>query len=113
MPDFAPVKKQLPPDNPWFTGWTVRVDSGFQGFANTYANGKLLLPARKPRGGQLTKNNKLRNTQQARPRVVGAHSIGGVKRCRILSDRRRMHNLNQFDIALELCAGLWNFCLTH
>ena len=22
--DFAPVKKQLPPENPWLTGWTVR-----------------------------------------------------------------------------------------
>jgi len=111
--DFTLLKKQLPPDKPWFSGLTVRVDSGFQGFANTYTSGKLFLPTKKPRGENLTKNNKFRNTQQARKRVAVEHSIGGLKRYRILSDRLRMHNLDQFDTALEVCAGLWNFCLTR
>ena len=111
--DFTLLKKQLPPDKLWFSGLTVRVDSGFQGFANTYTSSKLFLPTKKPRGGNLTKNNKFRNAQQARKRVVVEHSIGGLKRYRILSDRLRMHNLDQFDTALEVCAGLWNFCLTR
>lgn len=111
--DFGLLKHCLPPDKPWFSGLTVRVDSGFQGFGKTYACGKLFLPTKKPRGGQLTKNHKFRNTQQARKRVVVEHSIGGLKRYRILSDRLRMHNLDQFDGALEVCAGLWNFCITH
>ena len=84
----------------------VRVDSGLQGFANTYASSKLFLPTKKLRGESLTNNNKFRNTQQARRRVVVEHSIGGLKRYRILSDRLRMHSLDQFDIALEVCAGL-------
>ncbi|MGI4735319.1 MAG: transposase family protein [Janthinobacterium lividum] len=111
--DFTLLKQQLPPEKAWFSGLTVRVDSGFQGFAKTYASGKLFLPTKKPRGGKLTKNHKFRNTQQARKRVLVEHSIGGLKRYRILSDRLRMHNLDQFDIALEVCAGLWNFCLTR
>lgn len=111
--DFALLKKLLPPDKAWFEGLTVRVDSGFQGFQKAYASAKLFLPTKKPRGGNLTKNHRFRNTQQARKRVVIEHSIGGLKRYRILSDRLRMRNLNQFDIILEVCAGLWNFCLTY
>ena len=111
--DFALLKKLLPPDKAWFEGLTVRVDSGFQGFQKTYSCDKLFLPTKKPRGGNLTKNHRFRNTQQARKRVVIEHSIGGLKRYRILSDRLRMHNLDQFDVALEVCAGLWNFCITH
>ena len=113
MHDFTLLKKQLPPDKAWFEGLTVRLDSGFQGFGNLYACAKLFLPTKKPKGGNLTKNHKFRNTQQARKRVVVERSIGGLKRYRILSDRLRMHNLEQFDRALEVCAGLWNFCLTH
>ena len=113
MHDFALLKKALPPEKPWFQGLTVRVDSGFQGFANAYPCAKLFLPTKKPKGGERTKNQKFRNTQQARKRVVVEHSIGGLKRYRILADRLRMHNLDQFDVILEVCAGLWNFCLKH
>ena len=113
MHDFVLLKQNFPPDKQWFSNLTVRLDSGFQGFGKTYACAKLFLPTKKPRGGQLTQDKKFRNTQQARKRVVVEHSIGGLKRYRILSDRLRMHNLEQFDVALEVCAGLWNFCLTH
>lgn len=111
--DFSLLQRHLPPDKPWFDGLTVRLDSGFQGFQKAYVCGKVFLPTKKPRGGQLPKSNKFRNTQQARKRVVVEHSIGGLKRYRILSDRLRMHNLDQFDVVLEVCAGLWNFCLTY
>ena len=111
MHDFALLKKQLPPEKAWFAGLTVRLDSGFQGFAKLYNCAKVFLPAKKPKGGNLTKNQKFRNAQQARKRVVVEHSIGGLKRYRILADRLRMRNLEQFDMALEVCAGLWNFCL--
>ena len=111
MHDFTLLKKQLPPDKAWFAGLTVRLDSGFQGFAKTYDCAKLFLPTKKPKGQCLTKNQKFRNTQQARKRVVIEHSIGGLKRYRILVDRLRMHNLKQFDTIVEVCAGLWNFCL--
>ena len=111
--DFTLLKQQLPPDKQWFSGLTVRLDSGFHGFDTCYTGDQLFRPTKKPRGGQLTKNNTFRNTQQARKRVVVEHRIGGLKRYRIVADRLRMHNLEQFDVALEVCAGLWNFCLTH
>jgi hypothetical protein len=92
--DFTLLKQQFLPDQQWFSGLTIRLDSGFQGFEKSYACEKVFLPTKKPRGGQLTKNNTFRNTQQARKRVVVEHSIGGLKRYRILSDRLRMHNLD-------------------
>ena len=36
MHDFALLKKQFPPNEPWFSGLTVRLDSGFQGFDKTH-----------------------------------------------------------------------------
>ena len=113
MHDFKLLQKVLPPEKPWFEGLTVRVDSGFQGFADTYACAKLFLPHKKPRGKERTAMQQFRNTQQARKRVVVEHSIGGFKRFRILSDRLRMHNFQQYDTLLEVCVGLHNFQLTH
>ncbi len=110
--DFALLKKELPPDKQVFTGLTVRADSGFQGFADVYECAKLFLPHKKPRGKERTPNQKFRNRQQARKRVVVEHSIGGFKRFRVLSDRLRMHNLKQYDLILEVCAGLHNFQLS-
>ena len=109
--DFALLKRELPPEKAWFKDLTVRVDSGFQGFAATYPCAKLFLPHKKPRGKERTPNQKFRNTQQARKRVVVEHSIGGFKRFRILSDRLRMHNLQQYDLILEVCVGLHSFML--
>ena len=106
MHDFTLLKQVFPPGKQWFSNLTARLDFGFQGFGNTYACAKLFLPTKKPRGGQLTKNKNFRNAQQARKRVMVEHGIGGLKRYRILSDHLRMHNLEQFDTALEVCAGL-------
>jgi DDE superfamily endonuclease len=110
--DFALLKKLLPADKQWFKGLTVRADSGFQGFADAYPCEKLFLPHKKPRGKDRTPNQKFRNKQQARKRVVVENSIGGFKRFRILSDRLRMHDLKQYDRILEVCAGLHNFQLS-
>ena len=113
MHDFTLLNKQLLPYKPWFSGLAVRIDFGFQGFADTYASSRLFLTTKKLRSGNLTKNNKFRNAQQARKCVAVEHSIGGLKCYRILSDRLRMHYLDQFDTVLEVRAGLWSFCLTR
>ncbi len=111
--DFTLLKKLLPPEKAWFKGLTVRGDSGFQGFKDTYVCAKAFLPFKKPRGAERTPYQKFRNTQQARKRVVVEHSIGGFKRFRILSDRLRMHNLIHYDLLLEVCVGIHNFQLSH
>ena len=72
---FTLLKKQFPPNEPWFSGLAVRLDSGFQGFDKTYTSSKLFLPTKKPRGENLIKNSKFRSTQQARKLVVVEYSL--------------------------------------
>ncbi|HAD12929.1 MAG TPA: hypothetical protein DCF33_10895 [Saprospirales bacterium] len=40
------------------------------------------------------------------------HSIGGLKRYRILSDKLRMRDPRLYDSIVGICAGLWNLNLT-
>ncbi len=44
MHDFTLLKKQIPPNEPWFSGLTVRLDPDFQGFDKTYASGQYFCP---------------------------------------------------------------------
>jgi hypothetical protein len=48
-------------------------------------------------------------------RAAGAveHSIGGLKRYRILYDRLRLQDYGMCDTVVEVCAGLWNFYLAN
>ena len=41
------------------------------------------------------------------------HVIEGMKRYRILSDRLRVQDVRLYNTVLGVCAGLWNFYLTH
>jgi hypothetical protein len=49
----------------------------------------------------------------ASERIKVEHSIGGLKRYRILSDRLRTHLIDLYDDILWVCAGLWNFYLAN
>jgi hypothetical protein len=46
-------------------------------------------------------------------RIKVEHSIGGMKRYRILSDRLRNHLIDLYDDILGVCEGLWNFYLAN
>lgn len=63
---------------------------------------------------QRTQHPKARDYQEL-IRTDGAvdHSIGGMKRYRILSDRLRIHDCGMYNKVVEVCAGLWNFNLTN
>lgn len=109
--DYGLLKMIFPPARQWFEKFTVRVDLGFLGFAKAYRCRQVFLPFKKPKGQQLTTEQRAENTKQAQQRVWVEHSIGGLKRYRILSDRLRMHGNRLYDDVLETCAGLWNFHL--
>lgn len=106
------MKELFPPDKDWFAPFTVRLDLGFLGFDKAYVCRQVKLPHKKPKGQDLTPKQRAQNQQQARKRVLVEHSIGGLKRYRILSDRLRLHDFDRYDDLLEVCAGLWNFHLT-
>ncbi|TAE48301.1 MAG: hypothetical protein EAZ89_15480 [Bacteroidetes bacterium] len=110
--DYALMKELFPPDQDWFSAFRVMADSGYQGLQKEYRCKEVLLPHKKKGGKQLDDAQKMENQELARERIRVEHSIGGMKRYRILTDRLRMHDFSFYDDVLEVCAGLWNFKLT-
>jgi len=107
--DYSLLKMEFPPHQDWFAKFEVRLDLGYQGFKDEYKCAKLLIPTKKPRNGTLTEAQKSENKEVSRERIVVEHSLSGLKRFQILSDRLRMHDLQLYNEILGICAGLWNF----
>jgi len=84
-------------------------DTGFQGFVLQGVT--ILQPQKKPRGGQLTAEQKERNREISRVRIRVEHAIGGVKRYRIVKDQLRNRKQDFRDQVMETCCGLHNFRL--
>jgi len=84
-------------------------DTGFQGFALEGAT--IFQPMKKPRGGELTIDEKTANRLISRIRVRVEHAINGVKRYRIVKDQLRNWKADFRDQVMETCCGLHNFRL--
>jgi DDE superfamily endonuclease len=84
-------------------------DLGFVGYALPEV--KHTRPLRKPKGGQLTDEQRAHNRHVARRRVVIEHIICSIKRCRIVKDTIRLWKDDARDLVMELCCGLHNFRL--
>jgi hypothetical protein len=110
--DYGMFKLEFPPQQDWFADLNVRLDLGFFGFEKDYVCKKLYLPHKKPKKQELTPEQKAENKLLASERIVVEHSIAGLKRYRILSDRLRMQDLDLYNQVLGICAGLWNFRLS-
>lgn len=114
--DYALLQTCFAAELPWFKGLTVRLDLGFQGFQSLYKCRKVFLPIKKKRvkkgeSNELSEEQKQWNKQQAGERIGVEHSIGGMKRYRILSNRLRIKSTALMDTVIGVCAGLWNFIL--
>lgn len=68
-------------------------------------------PHKKPRGGNLTPEQKAANQAHARRRVRIDHVNSSVKRCRMTKERIRLHRGGIRDLVMELACGLHNFRL--
>jgi hypothetical protein len=86
-------------------------DTGFQGYEP--ANAIAFQPKKKPRGYELTPEEKERNRELSSERVIVEHHIGGVKRSRIVHDTFRNRKDNYVDIVMETACGLHNFRVTQ
>lgn len=111
--DYSLLKREFPPRMNWFANFEVKLDLGFQGFKDAYKCRLLKIPNKKPKGGCLTEEQKAENRENAKERIKVEHSLSGLKRFRILSDRLRIHDLNQYHEIIGLCAGLWNFSILY
>ena len=107
------LKEEFPPNNNWFENFKVRVDLGYQGFDKDYICKEVYLPKKASKKHPLTREQKLSNQELASQRIDVEHSIGRIKRYRILSDRLRMHDFDAYDDILEVCAGLSNFYISN
>jgi DDE superfamily endonuclease len=105
------LKEEFPPEQDWFAKFTMRLDSGYQGFLTDYKYKKAYLPHKKKKDKELTDEQKAENKAGASERIIVEHSIGGLKRFRVLSERARIRDWELFDQIIGVCAGLWNYML--
>jgi hypothetical protein len=84
-------------------------DSGFQGFKPQNAN--IIQPLKKPKGKELTDEQKKLNKAKSKVRVVVEHSIRGAKIWRIAKDVCRTWKIDQRDYNIFISCGLHNFRL--
>jgi hypothetical protein len=81
-------------------------DKGYQGIHKVHA--KSWLPQKKPRGGELSREDKKINQELAKSRVVVEHINRKLKVFKILSDRYR-NRRKRFGLRFNLIAGLYNY----
>ena len=85
-------------------------DTGFLGHLPQNVN--VIMPTKKPKGRDLTEEQKQQNKEISSFRVIVEHAIGGAKRCRIIKDTYRCHKLFFEDTVMMLACGLHNFRIT-
>lgn len=81
-------------------------DKGYQGINKIH--GKSRIPKKKPRGGELSREDKKSNQELAKVRVVGEHINRKLKIFKILSDRYR-NRRKRFSLRFNPIAGLYNY----
>jgi hypothetical protein len=84
-------------------------DTGFQGYAPAHVT--IIQPKKKPRGSQLTLEEKTQNTAISKQRITVEHSIGGVKVFGIVGQVFRNFKVSFDDLVMETTCGLHNLRL--
>ena len=82
-------------------------DLGFQAF--TLEGVAIIQPTKKPRGKELTPEQKAGNREVSRRRVRIEHVNSSVKRCRMLKETIRMWKTGICDMVMEIGCALHNF----
>ena len=82
-------------------------DLGFLAF--TLPQVEILMPTKKPRGEELTREQHRANQALHQRRLRIEHVNSSVKRCRIVKDRIRLWKEGVRDLVMELCCALHNF----
>lgn len=109
--DYRMLKEEFDPEQgSWFDEHECLVDLGFLGMAKDYHEAIQIPHKRKPKQ-ELSEEHKAINRAISKIRIRIEHSIGGMKRFRILADRLRMRSVIRYNQVAGICAGLWNFLL--
>jgi hypothetical protein len=91
------------------SGFTLVQDTGYQGYRPEGVT--VIQPQKKPKGKELTKEQKESNRAISSFRVRVEHAIGSIKRCRIVKDECRLRKDDFVDNIFLTCAALHNFRL--
>ncbi len=86
-------------------------DLGFQGIGKEFPDLQSILPQKKPRGKELSADEKEQNRTKSRIRILVENALAGVKRLRIVSDTFRNRIKDFDDLVMVVCSGLWNYHL--
>jgi len=89
------------------TGSRLLQDLGFLAF--TLPEVVILMPTKKPRGGELSLEQERANQALHQRRLRIEHVNSSVKRCRIVKDRIRLWKEGVRDLVMEPCCALHNF----
>jgi hypothetical protein len=80
------------------------------GFLGHYPQNAIIkMPVKKPKGKNLTEQQKDFNRKISSFRVLVEHAIGGVKKCRIVKERLRCRKFGFGDLVMLIACGLHNF----
>ena len=91
----------------YYPDQTVLVeDLGYQGYEPE--NISVLIPHKKPRGGELTQEQKDENTDMSRIRVPVEHVMAGLKRLNIAKEKIRLRIAGARDRVMLIACGLHN-----
>jgi hypothetical protein len=91
-------------------GITLWQDTGFVGHMPD--NVTVKMPAKKPKGKELTHAQKQENGKISSFRILVEHAIGGIKKCRIVKERFRCRKFGFDDLVMLIACGLHNFRIT-
>src|SRR5262249_24297771 len=101
-------KKLIDEENPTYpTDIGLYKDTGFQGYEPEAV--KTFQPQKKPKGKELTAEQKEQNSLISSSRIVIKNIIAGIKRCRIVKDLFRNTKDRYDDLVMEIACALHNF----
>jgi hypothetical protein len=101
--DKTQAEADAPPFPPESRG---AADLGYHGYSPP--NLRLTIPLKKPKGGELTAEERALNTALAKHRIYVEHAIRGLKRQCIAADIFRNTSAGMIDLSIEVAAGLYN-----
>lgn len=91
----------------------IWVDLGFFGIEKDYPFLNVIIPIKKPKGGELNTMDKLINKAISSVRVIVENAIAGVKRFKMVTDVFRNKTADLKDKVMAIACGLWNYHVVY
>jgi len=106
--DYDIFKKTGPPPIP--PKVEIGVDLGYFGIKKDYPELNVNIPVKKPKGKELTRQERRCNKKQRKARVIVEHTISRMKKYRIMAEEFR-NRLTRYDRMTSIVCGLVNFTI--